>query len=80
MAHAAALPTPALPVPTAPEIPALPVIPLKAVVPWGLFAVLLAVVSMYFVGVEQGAASLFSGAGIHELVHDARHLLGAPCH
>jgi hypothetical protein len=34
----------------------------------------------YFVGAEQGAASLVSGMGIHEFVHDARHLLGFPCH
>lgn len=75
MTHSVALPVPALP-----EIPALPVIPLRAVVPWALFAGLLALVVMYFLGAEQGAVSLFSGTGLHELVHDGRHLLGVPCH
>ena len=27
-----------------------------------------------------GALSLFQGTFVHELVHDARHLLGSPCH
>jgi hypothetical protein len=35
---------------------------------------------LYFVGVEQGATSMFSGMSIHEFVHDGRHLLGFPCH
>lgn len=35
----------------------------------------------YFVGVDQGAWSAFGNdMHIHELVHDARHLLGFPCH
>ncbi|MDN5766862.1 MAG: CbtB-domain containing protein [Humibacillus sp.] len=29
---------------------------------------------------EQGAASWLAGTGVHEWVHDARHLLGLPCH
>jgi hypothetical protein len=35
---------------------------------------------VYFVGVDQGAASLAPGRLIHEFVHDGRHLLGFPCH
>ena len=35
---------------------------------------------IYFVGAEQGATSLISGHYVHEFVHDARHLLGFPCH
>jgi hypothetical protein len=35
---------------------------------------------IYFVGAEEGALSLIAGTGVHELVHDARHLLGFPCH
>ena len=58
MAHSLALPLPAIP-----EVPAVPVIPLRAVVPWALFAGLLALVFLYFVGAEQGAFSLFSGTG-----------------
>jgi putative cobalt transporter subunit CbtB len=35
---------------------------------------------MYFISAEQGATALFSGTGVHEWVHDGRHLLGFPCH
>jgi cobalt transporter subunit CbtB len=38
------------------------------------------VLGVYFIGVEEGALSLFSGSMVHEYVHDARHLLGFPCH
>ena len=41
---------------------------------------LLAIVTMYFVGAEQGATSLLNGNAVHEWVHDSRHLLGFPCH
>ena len=43
-------------------------------------AALLAAVAVFFVGAEQGAFSLFTGTAVHEWVHDARHLLGYPCH
>jgi putative cobalt transporter subunit CbtB len=36
--------------------------------------------SLYFVGAEEGATSVISGMYVHEFVHDARHLLGFPCH
>ena len=48
--------------------------------PWVVFAGVLAVVLLYFVGTEEGAASVFSGTFVHEFVHDGRHLLGFPCH
>ena len=35
---------------------------------------------IYFVGSEDGALSLIGGNHVHEFVHDARHLLGFPCH
>ena len=35
---------------------------------------------IYFVGIEEGAASIFRGMYVHEFVHDGRHLLGFPCH
>ncbi|MFG2222431.1 CbtB-domain containing protein [Streptomyces sp. NPDC048644] len=61
--------------------PAVPVkLPLKAVAPWAVFFGILMLVLLYFVGAEQGATSVFSGAEVHEWVHDARHLLGFPCH
>ena len=44
-------------------------------------ALLLVLVLYYFIGVDQGATSVFgSDMHIHEFVHDGRHLLGFPCH
>ncbi|MCH9734533.1 MAG: CbtB-domain containing protein [Actinomycetia bacterium] len=41
----------------------------------------LALVVLYFVGMDQGATSVFGNTTyIHEFLHDARHLLGFPCH
>jgi hypothetical protein len=41
----------------------------------------LALLVLYFVGLDQGATSLFgTDSHIHEFLHDARHLLGYPCH
>lgn len=54
-------------------------IPLAAIWPWLLFVPLL-LLAIYFVGAEEGATSLFKGLYVHEFVHDARHLLGFPCH
>ncbi|MFG2972687.1 CbtB-domain containing protein [Streptomyces sp. NPDC048331] len=55
-------------------------LPVKAVLPWALFVGLLMLVALYFVGAEQGATAVFAGEGVHEWVHDGRHLLGFPCH
>lgn len=62
-----------------PAFPARP-IPLKELAPWIVFAGVLLLLVTYFVGAEQGATSLVQGMGIHEFVHDGRHLLGFPCH
>ena len=60
---------------------AIPVaIPVKEVLPWAILGGLVMALAFYFVGAEQGATHMFSGMGIHEFVHDARHLLGFPCH
>lgn len=48
--------------------------------PWAIFAGLLLMLTIYFVGAEEGATSLIKGAYVHEFVHDGRHLLGFPCH
>jgi hypothetical protein len=58
----------------------LPVIPLREIMPWLVFAGLLLLLALYFVGAEQGATSLIAGRNVHEFVHDGRHLLGFPCH
>jgi hypothetical protein len=55
-------------------------IPLREWLPWAIFAGLLLLLAIYFVGVEQGAVSVVSGRYVHEFVHDGRHLLGFPCH
>jgi bifunctional ADP-heptose synthase (sugar kinase/adenylyltransferase) len=44
-------------------------------------AALVALILYYFIGVDQGAYSVFgSDTHVHEFVHDARHFLGFPCH
>jgi hypothetical protein len=59
---------------------AIPVIPVRDLLPWALFGGLLMLLLIYFVGAEQGATSLIHGRMVHEFVHDGRHLLGFPCH
>jgi hypothetical protein len=62
--------------------PSLPTatIPIREWLPWAIFAGLILLLAIYFVGAEQGATSLISGKYVHEFVHDGRHLLGFPCH
>ncbi|MBE1534662.1 CbtB domain-containing protein [Actinomadura algeriensis] len=55
-------------------------VPVREILPWAIFAFVLAAVLIYFVGAEQGATSVFGGTWIHEFTHDGRHLLGFPCH
>ena len=48
---------------------------------WLTITAFLALLVVYFVGMDQGATSVFgNNTYIHEFVHDARHLLGFPCH
>ncbi|AKS32203.1 CbtB domain-containing protein [Mycolicibacterium goodii] len=48
---------------------------------WLSLTAVLALVVLYFVGLDQGATSVFgNNTYVHEFVHDARHLLGFPCH
>ena len=54
-------------------------IPVREIMPWLIFGIVL-LLAIYFVGVEEGATSLFPGMYVHEFVHDGRHLLGFPCH
>ena len=55
-------------------------IPVREVLPWAVFAGLLLLLALYFVGAEEGATSLVKSMYVHEFVHDGRHLLGFPCH
>lgn len=48
---------------------------------WLAGTVFVALLVVYFVGFDQGAVSIFgSDNHVHEFMHDARHLLGFPCH
>ena len=44
-------------------------IPLGDVLPWAIFAGLMLMLAVYFVGTEQGAMAMFSGSYVHEFVH-----------
>lgn len=75
-----ALATPATPHALSTGPVALPVIGLRELAPWLVLAVLATVSVLFFIGSEQGATSVLAGTAVHEFVHDARHLLGYPCH
>lgn len=62
------------------QAPAAPIVSPGELLPYALFAGVLLMMLVYFVGAEQGALSLIGGNAVHEWVHDARHLLGFPCH
>ncbi|GAA4792883.1 CbtB-domain containing protein [Actinomycetospora chlora] len=56
-------------------------IPTSATLPWLLSALLVGLALYYLVGIDEGAVSVFGDTSyVHELVHDARHFLGFPCH
>lgn len=57
------------------------VISVPSAVVWLAGAAMVALVLYYFIGVDQGAVSVFGNdTHVHEFVHDARHFLGFPCH
>jgi hypothetical protein len=57
------------------------VLPASRAILWLVGSVLLALAVYYFIGVDQGAVSVFGNdTHIHEFVHDGRHFLGFPCH
>ncbi|WP_193046624.1 CbtB domain-containing protein [Mycolicibacterium baixiangningiae] len=48
---------------------------------WLSATAFLALLALYFLGFDQGATSVFGdNTAVHEFIHDARHLLGFPCH
>lgn len=48
---------------------------------WLAVTTFLALLAVYFVGIDQGAVSLFgSDSHLHDFMHDARHVLSFPCH
>ncbi|MFI0898292.1 CbtB-domain containing protein [Streptomyces sp. NPDC020983] len=57
------------------------VLPVTKAALWLVGATVLALLAYYFIGVDQGAVSVFGkDMHLHEFVHDARHFLGFPCH
>ena len=57
------------------------VVPAVKAATWLFGAMFFALLAYYFVGVDQGATSVFGqNTMIHEFMHDARHFLGFPCH
>jgi hypothetical protein len=69
---------------TTPEAgaPAIPVVvPHARAVLLLVSTAVIALAVYYFIGVDQGAVSVFGNdMHVHEFVHDARHFLGFPCH
>jgi hypothetical protein len=57
-----------------------PVVSPGELLPYAIFAGVIMLLLIYFVGGEQGATSMFSGQYVHEFMHDGRHLLAFPCH
>lgn len=57
-----------------------PIVSPGELLPYAILAGVVLSLLVYFVGAEEGAMSLVGGSGTHEFVHDARHLLGFPCH
>jgi hypothetical protein len=55
-------------------------IPVRELLPWVIFAGIILLLMIYFVGAEEGATSIIPGMYVHEFVHDGRHLLSFPCH
>jgi hypothetical protein len=57
------------------------VVPVSTAALWLAGALFLGLAMYFLVGLDQGAVSVFGqNSNIHEFVHDARHLLGFPCH
>jgi len=57
------------------------VVPVSTAALWLAGALFLGLAMYFVIGIDQGAVSVFGqNSNIHEFVHDARHLLGFPCH
>jgi hypothetical protein len=68
--------------PSAPTAVAVPVVvPAAKAALWLGGSIMLALLAYYFIGIDQGAVSVFGNdTHVHEFVHDARHFIGFPCH
>ncbi|MGQ0481034.1 MAG: CbtB domain-containing protein [Pseudonocardia sp.] len=66
---------------TSPAITGARPVPVSQSLPWLLGTLLFGLAVYYAVGIDEGATALLGNTGLlHEMVHDARHLLGFPCH
>jgi hypothetical protein len=66
-------------IPTPTAIPV--VLPVSKAVIWLAGTVFVALALYYFIGIDEGATSVFGNSMVvHEFVHDSRHFLGFPCH
>jgi hypothetical protein len=66
-------------IPTPTAIPV--VLPVYKAVIWLAGTVFVALALYYFIGIDEGATSVFGNSMVvHEFVHDSRHFLGFPCH
>lgn len=68
--------------PTLPTTTSTPVVvPRARAALWIFGTVALCLAAYYLIGLDQGATSVFGNTVyLHEFLHDARHLLGFPCH
>ena len=56
-------------------------IPIADTLPWLIGSAVVGLLLYYFVGIDQGATSVFGdNMYLHEFLHDGRHLLSFPCH
>ena len=56
-------------------------LPISKAMLWLVGTALVALAVYYFIGVDEGATSVFGKSMmIHEFVHASRHFLGFPCH
>ena len=47
---------------------------------WTILALAIAVLAIYAMTLENGAVLGAHAERLHELLHDARHFVGVPCH
>ncbi|MDX6684642.1 MAG: hypothetical protein QOF86_770 [Baekduia sp.] len=56
-------------------------LPLSAGAWWLVATALFSLLLYYFIGIDQGAVSVFgSDMHLHEFLHDGRHFMAFPCH
>lgn len=60
--------------------PDVPLVGLRDIAPLAALLGVAVIALLFVVGADQGLGSLVSGERVHEFLHDARHLLGFPCH